>query len=65
MEGFKVKKQDAIQFFGNSVKMAKALGTTPQAIYQWGDYVPERHHFKIYTITKGKLTPSQQFQQAS
>lgn len=30
-----MKKQDAIQAFGTPSKLARAIGITPQAVYQW------------------------------
>jgi predicted transcriptional regulator len=35
-------KNHAIELFGGSVgSLAKALGVTPQAIYQWPDELPQ------------------------
>lgn len=32
-----MRKEDAIEIFGSPVDLAKALGVTRQAIYQWPD----------------------------
>ena len=36
-------------------KTAYALGLSTQAIYLWGDIVPEKTAYRIETITNGKL----------
>jgi len=50
-----MKKKDAIEHFGSVADLAKTLGITPEAIYQWGDDVPEGRAFQIDVLTKGKL----------
>ena len=50
-----MKKKDAIEHFGGVADLARALGITPEAIYQWGDEVPEGRAFQIDVLTKGKL----------
>ena len=36
-----IKTADAIATYQTAANLASALGVTPQAISQWGDYVPE------------------------
>jgi DNA-binding transcriptional regulator YdaS (Cro superfamily) len=45
-----MKTQDAISLFGSIKALAKALGITQPAIYQWGDNVPELRAFQIREI---------------
>ena len=33
----RMTKQEAIRLFGTGTKLARAIGVTPQAIYQWPD----------------------------
>lgn len=35
--------------------MARALGISPQAIYQWGERIPQRRALEIEKITQGAL----------
>lgn len=53
-----MKKTDAIKYFGNKANIAKALNIEPQAVYQWGEYVPKGRAFEIELMTKGKLKAS-------
>lgn len=39
--------------FKTGVALAKALGTTPQAIYQWKGHIPPRRALEIEKITNG------------
>ena len=50
-----MKKQDVIDHFGSIKKAADALGIWPQAIYSWGENVPETMAYKVQVITNGKL----------
>lgn len=50
-----MKKKDAIDHFGSVAALAEALGITPEAIYQWGDDVPESREYQLHFITDGKL----------
>jgi DNA-binding transcriptional regulator YdaS (Cro superfamily) len=50
-----MKTQDAIDLFGSGRAVAHALGITPAAVYQWGDYVPLARQFELQRITRGKL----------
>lgn len=45
-----MKTQDAIQLFGSVRKLAEALGLSVQAIYAWGDTVPELRAYQLRDI---------------
>lgn len=53
-----MQKSDAIQYFGSAPKLARALGLTRQAIYQWPDTVPDLYQYKLAAITDGALRVS-------
>jgi predicted transcriptional regulator len=40
---------------GKVADLAKALGITPQAVYQWGATVPDSSAFKLQVLTNGAL----------
>ena len=50
-----MKKKDAVLYFGNTVKLAKALGIAQAAISQWPEDIPQRRAFEIERITNGAL----------
>ena len=50
-----MKKVDAVAYFGNESKLARALGITKGAVNQWGEIIPELRAVKLDTITKRKL----------
>ena len=50
-----MKKIDAVSHFGNTVKLAEALGIAQAAVSQWGDDVPMRRAFELEQITGGAL----------
>lgn len=60
-----MKKIDAISYFGNPTKLAKALGITPHAVYQWNDQVPKGQAARLHLMTKGKLKTEFTYEQAS
>lgn len=47
--------QDLLAHFGSGPKAAEALGITPSAIYQWGDFVPLNRQYQIEVLTGGAL----------
>lgn len=59
-----MRKEDAIEFFGSKIKLAKALGIAPSAVTQWPDVIPIRRAYEIEKISKGKLK-APEFKQAS
>lgn len=50
-----MKTQEAADFFGSRVKLAKALGITPSSITGWGDYPPITRQCQIQVISQGEL----------
>lgn len=48
-------REDAITHFGTVKALASALGITHQAVYDWGEEIPEGRQWQIQAITKGKL----------
>jgi hypothetical protein len=50
-----MKTQNAIDYFGSRKKLADALELWPQAVYRWGDEVPEGSAYKLQVITNGEL----------
>jgi len=55
-----VKTEEAIKYFGNQVKLAKALGITKQAVSGWGDTVPVGRAYQLQAVTNGALIAKQQ-----
>jgi hypothetical protein len=45
-----MKTKDAIAMFGGVRKLADALGIWPQAVYKWGDDVPELRRYQIEAL---------------
>ena len=45
-----MKTADAIAAFGGIYNLAVALRIYPQAIYQWGEYVPELRRYQIEAL---------------
>ena len=50
-----MKTKDAITYFGNKSKLAKALMISKSAIAQWGSDVPELRSYQIERLTHGAL----------
>jgi len=51
-----VFKRDAILFFqGNQAALAKAAGVSPQAVFQWGELVPEGRAQRLVEASEGTL----------
>ena len=42
-----MKTDEAAAIFGSKRKLAEALGITEQAVYQWGEKVPELRLYQI------------------
>ena len=49
-----MKTEDAIAAFGDAKKLADALGIWPQAIYKWGETVPELRAYQIKELPQWK-----------
>ncbi len=50
-----MKTKDVIKIFGSAPRLAKCLGITAQAIYQWSEYVPRQWGYEIEVRTGGLL----------
>jgi len=50
-----MKTSDAIQHFGSSAALARALGINRSAVHQWGDKPPVPRQYQIQVVTDGKL----------
>jgi hypothetical protein len=50
-----MKAQKAIEHFGSVIELAKVLDLTRDAVYKWGDIVPEGQAYKLQVLTAGKL----------
>lgn len=49
-------KKDAILFFqGNQAALAKAACVSPQAVFQWGELVPEGRAQRLVEASEGAL----------
>lgn len=52
-----MKKSTAIHLFGSIPELARLLGITPHAIYQWGEEVPPLRAFQIKELAGQKGIP--------
>ena len=52
-----MKTQEAADFFGSRVKLAKALGVSPAAITCWGEFPPMLRQYQIQVVSRNKLKP--------
>ena len=50
-----MKTSEAVEFFGSVGALAEVLQISPQAIYQWGESVPQGRDFQLEVLTRGKL----------
>ena len=48
-------KQDAVKFFGNKTKLARAAGVDLSAVSQWGKLVPEARAARLQIASDGVL----------
>lgn len=48
-------KIDAINYFGNLTKLAKAAGVRLPSASAWGEIIPERRAARLADITNGAL----------
>ena len=49
-----MKTQDAVELFGGHKALADALGIWPQAIYKWGENVPDLRRYQIEEIVRNR-----------
>lgn len=50
-----MKLCDAAEWAGSRYKLAKLLNLTPQAVYAWGDEVPELYAYRLERLSGGRL----------
>ncbi|WP_252109083.1 MULTISPECIES: Cro/CI family transcriptional regulator [unclassified Halomonas] len=50
-----MNKQDVLNFYGGTVRAAKALNRTKGAVSQWSDDLPLNLQYEIEGRTRGKL----------
>lgn len=54
---FCMKTTDAIRYFGSQSELARALGISRQAVWNWGPEVPPKRQLELVVLTQGKLAP--------
>ncbi len=54
-----MKTDELIKVFGTASRLSRFLGISPQAIYQWPEYVPRHWGYEVEARSKGviKYTP--------
>ncbi|ELQ5980670.1 Cro/CI family transcriptional regulator [Cronobacter malonaticus] len=50
-----MRKEDAINFFGNKTKLAAAAGVKAPSVCSWGELVPEGRAMRLQEASEGKL----------
>lgn len=50
-----MKKNDAIQFFGGSNALARALGAAKSTVSEWPEVIPEKFAARIHFVSGEKL----------
>ena len=60
----KIPTAKVIAAYGNKSKVARACGISPQAVIQWGEYVPDSRLYHIhYLLTQiAQAEPSRNHQ---
>lgn len=48
-------KQEAIEFFGTQVALAKALDINQSSVAEWGTHPPELRQLQLHRVTLGQL----------
>ena len=56
-----MKTQEAIDYWCGVKKLADALKTWPQTIYQWGEYPPIGRQYEIEVKSDSQLRAEDQF----
>ena len=52
-----ITKQSALDYFGGTVKLAKALGITHNAVSMWVS-IPKGRQYELQVLTNGDLSVS-------
>lgn len=50
-----MKKADAVKYFKNASRLARALGISRVAVSKWGKEVPPLRAFELERLTNGEL----------
>lgn len=50
-----IRTKDAVDHFGGVPELANKLDIKPQAIYQWGEFVPETRAYQIHVLSDRAL----------
>lgn len=48
-------KRDAVKFYGNEARLAKALGIDRSAVFRWSKWVPLLRAMRLEKLSGGKL----------
>jgi hypothetical protein len=49
-----MKTEEAVKIFGSVRQLADAIGISEQAVYKWGENVPELRRYQIEALAKEK-----------
>ena len=52
----KIRVDHAVEFFGSIAKLAKVFDISVQAVYKWGEYVPELKAYKLREMHPREFT---------
>jgi hypothetical protein len=52
-----MKTKEAVDYFKGTGLLAEALGLTPAAVSQWGEYPPDKRQLQIARISSLKAEP--------
>lgn len=47
-----MRKQDVIEEYGGPAEVARVLGVSKQAVYRWGEIIPERRAARLGKLNK-------------
>lgn len=50
--------KDAVTYFKGKSRIAAALGISPAAVSQWGEYVPQLRQYQLQSLSGGVLKVS-------
>ena len=54
-----MRKTDAIKIFGSASELARAIGISPQAVYQWPDELSRALEDRVLAATHRAVTRSE------
>lgn len=50
-----MNKSDVVRHFGSQAEVARALGISPGAVWQWAEDLPEDRQAQIELLTGGRI----------